>query len=382
MTDVVITGLGLVTPFGPGAGVFWEALRTGRCALAAPARFDLPSEHGEPVGEVPPDAVVGVPRKRAYLAAALSEALESAGSSGLPDDALLVLVGQAPWEPGDDPDWHEFVGPVQPRAARTTYLTHACASAAFGIGFARDAIRAGLTGTAVVAGGSALNRYEYASLQAVRAISRSAARPFDRARSGISIGEGGGAVVLEDASRAAARGAATDVLVAGACRRVGAGKSAASDAGLIEECVREALADARVDRLDHVHAHATGTPQGDQAELAALEAVAAALGHDDLPVSSHKGAIGHLLHVSCLPAVVAAVKALRTGETPPTAGLADPEPTKRLRLAPGRIPVDEPATAAVTSFGFGSNNSTVVLARRPNQPAGHRRAEPIGRPTW
>ncbi|WP_433869024.1 beta-ketoacyl synthase N-terminal-like domain-containing protein [Saccharopolyspora sp. CA-218241] len=367
--SVVITGLGLVSPFGVGVGAFWSGLRSGGSALAPARRF---AGAAEPVGEVPDD--LGAPRKRAYLTRALGEALVDAGLSGVPDDALLVLVGQAPWESGELPDWDEFVGPAAPESLgeRTSYLTHACASAGFGVGFAREAIRSGLTDTVVVAGATALNRYEYASMSAVRAVSGAAARPFDRARSGISIGEGGGAVVLESAERAAARGAPRDVVVAGVCCRVGTGKSAASDPELIEDCVRDALADADADRLDYVHAHATGTPQGDQAELVALESVAADCGSAALPVGSHKGAVGHLLHTSCLPGITAAVLALRTGEVPPTAGLTDPEATARLRLAPARLPVDRPAAAAVTSFGFGSNNCALLLTRDPGASGGRR----------
>ncbi|GGP79867.1 beta-ketoacyl synthase N-terminal-like domain-containing protein [Saccharothrix coeruleofusca] len=366
MSATVITGLGLVTPFGRGLDVFWTALRAGRSALAPPRRFAAPPHEGEAVGEVPTDAVAGVPRKQAYLDAAVVEALSSAGLARLPESAVVVLTGQAPGhEAGFGADWAEFVGPpVQPHeAGNTALLTHACASAVFGLGFARDVIDAGLADVVLVAGGTALNHYEYASMRAVRAISTTPARPFDRGRSGISLGEGGGAIVLEAEDHAARRGAATDLVVAGTCCRVGTGKPTASDPALIQDCVEAALADAGLDRLDHVHAHATGTTQGDSAELTALEAVAAGLGLHDLPVSSHKGAIGHLLHTSGFPAIAAAAMALRIGEAPPTAGLTDPEPTRRLRLAPGAIPTTGRRVAAVTSFGFGSNNGTAVLTR-------------------
>ncbi|MFI9006167.1 beta-ketoacyl synthase N-terminal-like domain-containing protein [Actinosynnema sp. NPDC053489] len=368
MTRVVVSGTGVVTPFGWGVGALWSGLCGGRTALAEPRRFRAECWGGEPVGEVPGATA---PAKRAHLEAAVAEALASAGLPALPSDALVVLVGQAPAdEPPDGhaaEEWADFVGPAVPEALggrQVVYLTHACASAAFGIGFAREAIRTGLAEVVLVAGGTALNRYEYASMRAVRAVGREVARPFDRGRGGISLGEGGGAVVVEAEASARRRGAPTDVAVVGASCGVGTGKAAASEAGLIEGCVRAAVADAGVDRLDYVHAHATGTPQGDREELAALEAVAADLGLRNLPVDSHKGAIGHLLHVSGLPAVATAALALRTGAAPGTPNLRDPEATDRLHLptAPVPLPAGRPTTALVTSFGFGSNNAALVLS--------------------
>ncbi|MBP2330653.1 3-oxoacyl-[acyl-carrier-protein] synthase II [Kibdelosporangium banguiense] len=361
MSDAVITGLGLVTAFGRGVDTFWTASCAGHSALAPPKRFTAESHEGEAVGEVPADVVAGTPRKQAYLEAAMAEALADAGLPDVPADARLVRTGQAPGHAAEfGTGWTEFVGPSI--SDDVVLVTHACASALFGIGLAVDMIAAAVADVVIVAGGTALNRYEYASMRAVRAISDEVARPFDRRRSGITIGEGGGAVVLESREHAAARGAMADLVVAGTCCKVGTGKPAASDPDLIRDCVESALADAATDQLDYVHAHATGTPQGDNAELVALEAVAAELGHQDLPVGSHKGAIGHLLHTSGFPAIASTVMTLRTSVVPPTAGLTDPEPTKRLRLSPGRISATGRLVAAATSFGFGSNNSTVVLS--------------------
>lgn len=138
-------------------------------------------------------------------------------------------------------------------------------------------------------------------------------------------------------------------------------KAAASDAELIGACMRDALGDAAVDGLDHVHAHATGTAQGDAAELAAIEAIAAETGSSALPVSSHKGAIGHLLHISGAPALAAAALTLRTGTVPPTAGLASAEDTDRVVLPTAPLRLPSARTAAVNSFGFGGNNASLIL---------------------
>ncbi|WP_051806948.1 beta-ketoacyl synthase N-terminal-like domain-containing protein [Streptomyces sp. NRRL F-2664] len=393
MSDIVISGLGLVTPFGQGVEPYWRGLLGGRSALAAARRFTSPPYRGEPVGEVPeqgpgaggattrpgPGPEEG-PRKSAYARTALREALHAAGLARLPDGAAVLLVGQAPLPPPDD-GWHgrravderEFLGPdpeevlsgvLAGPGRQPAHLSHACASAVFAVGYARELLRSGAAPVAVVVGSSVLNRYEYASMDVVRAVGRTAARPFDVDRAGISLGEGGGAVVLEGAAQARARGAAADLVVAGAACRVAGAKSAASDTGRIAACMRAALDDASVDGLDHVHAHATGTGQGDAAELAAVEAVAADCGARALPVSSHKGAIGHLLHISGVPAIAAAAGTLRGGVVAPTAGLTVPEPTDRVVLPTVPMEVAGARTAAVNSFGFGGNNASLVLLRR------------------
>ncbi|WP_018218346.1 beta-ketoacyl synthase N-terminal-like domain-containing protein [Salinispora vitiensis] len=367
-TDVVISGIGLVTPFGSGVPAFTDGFSAGAVALGSVTGRGSLLESSI-AGQGPRPEAQSVPRKQFYLDQAVHEALTDARLSSLPSRrALVAFVGQAPWEPAPaeaGPGWDEFVGPATTMLARQpdAYLSHACASAAFAVGFARTVIRGGLADVALVAGSSVLNEYEYASMQVVRAISPSGGRPFDLDRNGISLGEGAGALVLERADHARRRGAAADVLLAGVAAQIGGTKPAASDPLLIERCMRTALADAQVQRLDHVHGHATGTPQGDAAELSAIEAVAATMELDELPVTSHKGAIGHLLHVSALPSIAAVVHALRTGHVPAVAGLSRPEPTRRVRFGRLRIATGRGTTAAVNSMGFGGNNATLVLTR-------------------
>ncbi|WP_369272600.1 beta-ketoacyl synthase N-terminal-like domain-containing protein [Streptomyces sp. R11] len=383
---VVISGMGLVTPLGTGVGTFWSRLQAGHTALRPARRFASADYEGEPVGEVSgrPGPADG-PRKQHFTRVAVEEALAAARLPALPPGSLVLLVGQARAplsgrNPQPDGEQAEFFGPPdeflsapvgflgapdgkRPAGAQVLHLSHACASAAFAVNLARAALRAGAAPAALVAGASVLNRYEYASMRVVRAVARSAATPFDTGRAGISLGEGGAALLLETASAARSRGLPADLTVAGVCCRVAGDKPAASSAEVVTDCLRTALRDAGADRLDHVHAHATGTPQGDAAELRAIETVAAELDAPAVPVSSHKGAIGHLLHASAVPAIVAAALALRHGTAPPTAGLVRPEPTERVRLPLRAEPLSGARLAAVNNFGFGGNNASVVLRR-------------------
>ncbi|MCK1823186.1 3-oxoacyl-ACP synthase [Streptomyces sp. XM83C] len=370
MSEVVISGTGLVTPFGRGTGTYWRELVAGRTALAPAARFRSPAYQGEPVGEVPDFDPTGRPRKQAYASAAVEEALHAAGLPGTPDGTLVITVGQAPL-PADGSglgaEEREFLGPGAEgitAGGDSVHLTHACASALFAVAFAHEALLSGSVPAVLIVGATALNHYEYASMDVVRAVDRAACRPFDTARGGISLGEGGGALLLETADRARERGARPEAVVAGTACRVAAGKSVASDTDSVADCLREAVDAAGASRLDYVHAHATGTAQGDTAELLALETVAAERGWTDVPVSSHKGAVGHLLHISGAAGIAATAMTLRTGVAPPTAGLRTPEETDRLTLPTTALETPHAEVAAVSSFGFGGNNATVVL-RRP-----------------
>ncbi|MGQ0842176.1 beta-ketoacyl synthase N-terminal-like domain-containing protein [Actinokineospora sp.] len=360
--EIAVAGLGLVTGFGVGVRPFWDGLLAGRVALRTGGEFDTSDYLGEPVGEVPGFAVpAGSTRKQALLDVALAEALHDAGYPAVPAGAVVIVVGQTPVMAGDCPRAAaEMAGParvcpgVELFGGGPLYLSHACASAAFGAALAREIIEAGAAEVAVVVGASALNPVEYASMHAVRAVGATPARPFDRARAGITVGEGAGALVL-------VAGGPAEVVLSGAACRVGGAKAAASDEDVVLDCLRRACGG---DPVDYVHAHATGTKQGDSAELGALRTLAGELGVDALPASSHKGAIGHLLHASCFPSVVAATLALRHQVVPPTAGLLDPEPTDRVVLPRHALTGPVLRSALVNSFGFGGNNAALTLRGR------------------
>ena len=377
MTAVALAGLGLISPLGPTPDAFWRGLLRGQRAFG---------EHGCPPGDFRSRVVAAVPpgdcaapagrRKEALATGAARQALAAAGLTGLPDGSLLVVVSQAPAPaPGPGPDGQDgdFTGPhpealltacrADARRTHVVHLSHACASAAYAAAFARDWLLSGLGSTALVAGASALNRYEYASMDVVKTLSPHGARPFDADRDGITIGEGGGAFVLETARSARARGHRPEAWLTGAACMVDTSESVASAPAAVLDCMRAALDDAGTRRVDYVHAHATGTVQGDAAEAEAVAGLAGALDHGPVPTSSHKGAIGHLLHASAFPGLVAAAGFLREAHVPGTPGLRRPAP-----LPDGVLALDRPRRAAtaehalVNSFGFGGNNASLVLS--------------------
>ncbi|MEU9008764.1 beta-ketoacyl synthase N-terminal-like domain-containing protein [Streptomyces sp. NPDC048479] len=378
--DTVITGMGLITAYGGGTSAYWRGLLAGTRALRPHA--DLAAAGFERTVTAPvamaDDAARGERRgsRRGVLArVATAQALREASIAELGYGAMVVIVGQTPRanDAGDGaaPRWgrDELAGPspadlpgISPRA-ETVYLSQACASVSFALDYARTWLRSGCGTTALVVGTCVLNAYEYAGMAITGALSPTGARPFDTARDGTSLGEGAGALLLETAAAADRRGVRPQAVLAGAAARVNGRSPAASDEEAISDCVRAALDDAQLERVGYIHAHATGTVQGDTVELAALQAVGAPRGWEAVPVSGHKGGIGHLMHASSAPGIAAALGYLRTGTAPGTPGLDAPEAAGRsLRLLtrPRELP-GAPRSCLVNSFGFAGNNSSLVL---------------------
>ncbi|MFF9086103.1 beta-ketoacyl synthase N-terminal-like domain-containing protein [Streptomyces sp. NPDC014991] len=371
-SSVVLSGTGLVTAFGDGGTAFWRNLLDGRRGLSELTRFDASRFRSRTVCQTEVEAEPGQPARRALVGRARSEALREAGIDELPDRTLLVHAGVVPHLPqvsdaprideiSLEPDWDGDDSGIAPRDA--VLMAHACASGAFGLAMAREWLLCGLADTAVVSGVSALNAYDYACLDVLRATSTTAARPFDEGRSGVTIGEGAGVIVLETAERAAARGHAPLATLGGiSCRVAGQGISRL-DAHVGATCMREALAMAGLTTVDYVHGHAPGTRQGDEAELLALDQIGAEHDWRGVPVSSYKGAAGHLLHASVFPGVVAAVRALRHEVLPGTPGLREPLDARHVRVLRDPEPCAGIRSVMVNNFGFGGNNAAFLLTK-------------------
>lgn len=386
MTALALAGTGLVTALGCGPRAFWDGLRRGARPFGPLTAFggDFRSRTVAAVRSADCPAVPGRRKERLALTAA-RQALRAAGLRRLPDGSLVVIVSQAlelsvevpgPGRNATGPGVAavgDFAGPdpdvllaacgAAPGATAVVHLSHACASAAFGAAFAREWLLSGLGTTALVVGASALNPYEYESMDVVRTLSPAGARPFDSERDGLTVGEGGGAFVLETRAAAVDRGHRPQALLSGAACLVDSTRAVASEPAAIRDCMLAALEDAGVGRVDYVHAHATGTAQGDAAEVAAVGEVSRALGWGPVPVSSHKGAVGHLLHASAFPGVVAASGFLRDAWVPGTPGLRNPmEVPDGVRPVTTAVPAARAEHALVNSFGFSGNNAVLVVS--------------------
>ncbi|WP_030891143.1 beta-ketoacyl-[acyl-carrier-protein] synthase family protein [Streptomyces sp. NRRL S-1868] len=244
----------------------------------------------------------------------------------------------------------------------------ACAAGATALGTAMDLLLMDRCDIAVAGGAeAAVTPFYVAGFDRIGALSRrfddpaTASRPFDAGRDGFVIGEGAGVLVLERLADATARGARVHARLVGygaagdahhpvKPRRDGAG---------IHAAVTEALAraGAAAHEVDHVNAHATGTPLGDAVEATAL---ARLLPHAP-PVCSTKGVTGHLLGAAGAVEAVLTALAVQRGTVPPNTGLVEPSPECTLNLPTRRV--DHKAGLALSvSAGFGGHNTALAFA--------------------
>jgi 3-oxoacyl-[acyl-carrier-protein] synthase II len=189
-------------------------------------------------------------------------------------------------------------------------------------------------------------------------------RPFDRERKGMSIGEGAGFLVLEEASHAVARGARIYAELAGAGSTTDAFHVTAPhpDGDGMARAMRAALAAAGVtpSEIGYVNAHGTATPQNDRIEARALAAV---FGEGRPLVSATKSMIGHTMAAAGALEAIATVLALVRERVPPTAHLVTPDPDVPFDCVAGTardVVVDH---AMSNSFGFGGQNVTLLFRR-------------------
>jgi 3-oxoacyl-[acyl-carrier-protein] synthase II len=393
---VVITGVGAVTPLGIGARTLherWnagasgiedglgrcadfeptdvlsvkEARRADRCTqLALVASDEALADAGwDGDGPYDPDrigCVIGTGIGGIETLVGNQDVLRERGYDKVSPLGIPLMMANAP--AGAVAMRHGLRGP--------SYGTvSACAAGSHAIGTALRMIQYG-EADAVVTGGSeaALVDLSRASFAAMDATSKSGiSRPFDARRDGFVMGEGAGLLVLEDEERARERGARILGYVVG--------YAATSDAHHLTaphpegegavRAIRLALADAGLEPQDvhYVNAHGTSTPLNDRSETAALK-VALGARAAQIPVSSTKSAIGHLLGAAGAVEAVATILALRDRVAPPTLNYEEPEEGLDLDyVGNGARPMDcvngTPPVAISNSFGFGGHNAVLAL---------------------
>ncbi|MDQ3899861.1 MAG: beta-ketoacyl-[acyl-carrier-protein] synthase family protein [Actinomycetota bacterium] len=401
-TEVVITGLGATTPLGGDVTSTWDALRSGKSGVVALTedwvdRYDLPVRIAAKLAVDPSDCLPRVQARRwdrceqvAVIAA--REAWQHAGAPEVEAERLGVVIGTgiggALTLLGQD-DLLENAGmrkvspltipmlmPNGPAAHVGLDLgarggvhapVAACASGAEALAIAWRMLRAGEVDVVVAGGAEAcILPITLAGFAQMRAMStrnnepERASRPFDIARDGFVLGEGAGAMVLERAEFAAARGAARHARLAGVgTSSDGYHITAPEPEGIgASRAISAALRTAGLAKADvgHVNAHATATPVGDVAEAAAIRT---AIG-DHTVVTAPKGALGHLLGAAGAVEGLACVLALRDGVVPPTLNLEDADPGVQLDVVTGSAREVQLTAAVNDSFGFGGHN--VALA--------------------
>ncbi|WP_422773870.1 beta-ketoacyl-ACP synthase II [Plantactinospora sp. WMMC1484] len=403
--DVVVTGLGATTPLGGDVASTWEAMLAGRSGVGPLTQEwagQLPVRIAAQLAVEPTEKLDRVKLRRLDRseAIALIAAHEAWADAGLADappepERLAVSVGsgiggaqtllaqddilEASGPRRVSPHTVPMLMPNGPAAwiglelgaqAGVHSVASACATGAEAIALGLDMIRSGRADV-VLAGGTeaVVHPLPIAGFASMRAMStrnddpERASRPWDKARDGFVLGEGAGAVVLERADHAAARGARVYARLAGA--------ALTSDGydivqphpegrGVIR-AINMAIADAGIDRSEivHVNAHATSTPVGDLAEVVALRT---ALGSHPV-LTATKSMTGHLLGAAGALESIATILAIRDGVVPPTINLDDPDDALDLDVAAHKPRHMEVPAALNNGFGFGGHNAVLVFAR-------------------
>jgi len=396
LRDVVITGVGAVTPLGVGARTLHERWTAGACGIRD---GEAPCADFDPADHMSTKQVRRADRSTQLAIAAGAEALADAGwDSELPYDAELIgcvlgtgIGGIETLESNHDhlrdggPESVSALGvPLMMCNAGSAALSlrhglrgpvfsvvSACAAGSHAIGTALRMIQHGEADAVVTGAAEApLTPLSRACFNKMGALSPSGvSRPFDARRDGFVMGEGAGILVLEAGDAARARGAR----ILGTMRGYGSTGDAhhltAPDAegrgGA--RAMQVALRDAGLEAegVDYINAHGTSTQLNDRAETRALKSVFGERARR-VPVSSTKSAIGHLLGAAGAVEAVATLLALRDRVAPPTIGWEQADEGLDLDYVPGTArPLElsngRPPVALSNSFGFGGHNATLCL---------------------
>jgi 3-oxoacyl-[acyl-carrier-protein] synthase II len=390
--EVVVTGLGVVSPYGRGCQPYWQGLSQGYCAIRALSLFPTDGFRSHIGGEVSAETVrsLGVAHRSRANRFVVAAAEEAVCHAALAPEALAtaaVSVGGAGGGMLEAETWywnhygkHED---LRLRAALRSMLPVAqtevvafrfkiggpretpilaCSSSAAAIATVADLITAGVVEVGLAGGVDTLTRISFMGFNALKLLDTSPCRPFARDRRGMSVGEGAAVLVLESRRHAEARGAPVQACVAGCGVASDAFHPTAppADAEGAVRAMREALARAHMTPADivYVNAHGTGTVQNDRAEAVAMEEV---FGAGKVLVSSTKSLIGHTMGAAGAMEAVATILAMEADLLPPTANLTDPDPAMPFDCIPN---VPRPLAfdcAMSNSFGFGGQNVSLVL---------------------
>ena len=396
MTRVVITGLGIVSPFGRGQRATLDALRNARSGVRGISSIDVSSLHCRIAGEVPDEAHQGLHRGHdrftRFALIAAEDATAQAGPLGVDGERIGVLIGtglggcetldasykriyaeQTRVPPLSIPSsmYNAASSAVSTKfgARGVSYsVVSACASSAHAIGLAAQAIRAGQA-DAMLAGGSdaPLAHGVIRAWESLRVLAidnehpQAACRPFAADRKGLVLGEGAAVFVLESLENAQRRGAEILGEIAGF--------GATSDAGHVTDpssdgaarAMRLALRDARLEAGDvgYINAHGTGTRANDATETHAIREV---FGQDAPPVSSTKSLHGHAMGASGAIEIASSLLALRDGFLPPTINLDARDPECDLDYVPHAAREAVVRAFLSNSFGFGGMNAVVAVS--------------------
>ena len=409
---VVITGMGAVTPIGNTMADSWAAAKAGTCGIGPITRYDTSTQKAKLAGEVKnfdPETLLGkreckrMDRFTQLALVASDQAMSDSGldrekedlnrcgiifSSGIGGFETLGEAYQRGSTRGFDSVSPFFIPMIISNMAAgqiairygfkgmCSCVVTACASSNNALGDAFHYIRDGYAEVMLCGGAeAAITPLAMGGFTSMKALCegddpKRASIPFDAERSGFVMGEGAGALLLEEYDHALARGARIYAEVIGYGASCDAYHITAPVPGGVggAACMALALADAGIgpEAVDYINAHGTSTPMNDSCETQAIRTTFGAHA-DKLMVSSTKSMTGHLLGAAGAVEAAFTALALHEGFVPPTVGYQVPDPACDLDIVPNQGRRADIRVALSNSLGFGGHNAAVVLKKWEGQ---------------
>ncbi len=368
----VVVSADMLTPYGRGIDACWQGLLAGQSALSRVSRFKTAAFHSDYAG------IIGGLRyhEQTSLVMQMFEALFE--GAAVPKDAKLLLattkgeidlLEQSMLENrGDVADSvvsrliGKVAGLISARGGGLV-LSAACTSSAAAAAQAAALIRNGHADCVLVAACDSVTEFIFSGFSSLMALDKGPARPFDRNRAGLNVGEAAAYALIMSEERARRE----DLPVLGTIAGWGLSDDANHMTGPSREseglvlAITKALASAGAapGEVGLIAAHGTGTVYNDQMEMRAFRAV---FGDAPRPVYSIKGGIGHTMGAAGLVELLIALRALREGMVPPTVNLKDADDDARGWASDRQQPVRGQTLALMTNAGFSGVNTALVLA--------------------
>ena len=407
MRRVVVTGMGAVTPVGNTLAEFWQSLIAGKCGIGEITRFDTADckvkiaaevKNFDPLLDIEKTDVRKTDLYAQYAIAAATQAVEGSGIMGKVEPRRFGVyfgsgIGGIDTFVNEDKKFMEggpkkvspFFIPMmianiaagkiamkfQAQGPCLPVVT-ACATSSHEVGEAFRAIKYGYA-DAIIAGGSeaaltpiAIAGFTNCKALSTRNIPEEASIPFDARRDGFVMGEGAGALLLEDYEHAVARGAEIYAEIWGYGNTCDAYHITAPhpEAAGSTEAIRLAAEEAGYSSGDRVYinAHGTSTPPNDRIETMAMKNVFGESAYH-MMISSTKSMTGHMLGAAGAVEAIASVLALREGILPPTIGYREKDPECDLDYIPNQARKADVNLAFSSSLGFGGQNACVAFRK-------------------
>ncbi len=362
----------MLTPYGLGTDACWDNIFIGKTAISRLNRFDTSSFQSDYAGTI--DGLK-YHQKDSLVMQMLAALFEK--SSPIPSDADLlvattkgeidlleemVLQNRKETFNNSQATFLEKVALLAGVNTNGTLISAACSSSAVAIARAAAMIRSGRSDCVLVVACDSVTEFVYSGFSSLMALEKISAMPFDKNRSGLSLGEAAAFVLLMSEERAEKEKLASlgEVLGWGLSDDANhmTGPSRQSE-GLIL-AIGKALCSARIIEKDvgFISAHGTGTVYNDSMEIRAFSSVF----RDRRPIYSIKGGIGHTMGAAGLIEMIIAMKVIKEGAVPPTVNLREADPEAGGWVSAEHRLIRKNSVALMTNAGFGGINSAIVLA--------------------